>query len=699
MRCVAATNGSRDPTVSSVMTMEDLMLPRPPIPTAFARRIPPAFPRWLLSCLLIAPLLASAVPLGTAISYQGELRDGGTPASGLYDIRACLHDSLSGGAPLVCAPILDDVPVDNGLFTTAFDFGALPFDGEERWLELQVPGSGGDYQPLTPRQLLRVVPEAMRARSAASADWSGLTGVPAGFADGIDDVGAGISSITAGTGLSGGTITSSGTIAIAPRGVGSQQLAISAVDSGHVMDGSLLADDIFPDALDAEVIGPNAIGASELADGAVDSAALQDMAVIGSKLAANAVGAAQIDDEQVQRRVQAACPGGSAMRLIASDGSVQCEPLQASNPADTAWGPLRQTLDLTFPYFPDITFNGNGLPVIAVQRAGGSTPMDLISCSDRRCAQWQHLPFVDSFAGNLLLMDTATGGIPVVLYVRGGFLTLRMLSCLSPDCRSGSILSPDLTTGSSSGIGLATAPDGMPSFSYRNGQGRLEFRRCTHPGCLTAEPARTLTTNVVAEGPHSSLVYSTAGNPVIAYQAFQTSVIVVVMCNDPDCASAVVRQLPGYRLNGPRLLLSDRSSEFLLAAHRVPQAGTGSGLVLLRCPLSASCDSATLDEQLIDVGAGVTASQITLARGDDGVLVMAYRRQSADGTELRLARCSNRRCSQSTHTAIDVVAEQPGREMRMALGPNGLPFVVQVDERPADDGALSLLACNTRSCQ
>jgi hypothetical protein len=40
---------------------------------------------------------------------------------------------------------------------------------------------------LTPRQLVRATPEALRANSASVAPWSGLTGVPAGFADGIDN--------------------------------------------------------------------------------------------------------------------------------------------------------------------------------------------------------------------------------------------------------------------------------------------------------------------------------------------------------------------------------------------------------------------------------------------------------------------------------------------------------------------------------
>ena len=167
----------------------------------------------------IAPLLvmalASAVQaqsLGSAFTYQGQLKESGLPASGLYDFQACLFDGLVAAAPLVCAPDSADVPVAQGLFAVELDFGAAPFSGQQRYLELRArPGaSSGTYTVLSPRQLLRATPEALRANTVP---WTGLSAVPTGFSDGVDNVG--ITSISGGAGLSGGTITTSGTLAIA----------------------------------------------------------------------------------------------------------------------------------------------------------------------------------------------------------------------------------------------------------------------------------------------------------------------------------------------------------------------------------------------------------------------------------------------------------------------------------------------------
>jgi hypothetical protein len=73
------------------------------------------------------------------------------------------------------------VPVEAGVFTVALHFGAAPFGGQQRFLELRVrPGaSTAGYTLLAPRQLLRPTPEALRVGVASAAAWSGLTGVPA----------------------------------------------------------------------------------------------------------------------------------------------------------------------------------------------------------------------------------------------------------------------------------------------------------------------------------------------------------------------------------------------------------------------------------------------------------------------------------------------------------------------------------------
>ncbi len=127
--------------------------------------------------------------LGTAITYQGRLNDGGSPASGSYDFQFVLYNAISGGSQVGSLLEKGDVQVTSGYFTIQLDFGAGVFNSQARWLEVRVrPGaSTGTFTTLSPRQPLTPAPTALFTSYAGSLPWSGLTGVPAGFADGVDN--------------------------------------------------------------------------------------------------------------------------------------------------------------------------------------------------------------------------------------------------------------------------------------------------------------------------------------------------------------------------------------------------------------------------------------------------------------------------------------------------------------------------------
>ena len=124
------------------------------------------------SLLRVLALLLSTIGVvsaqSTAFTYQGQLTDGGTPASGLFDLRFTVHDAPSGGS-LIGGPVdVGDVSVTNGLFTVIVDLGSTPFAGGARWLEIGVrPGaSTGAYSILASRQAITATPYAIRAAEA-----------------------------------------------------------------------------------------------------------------------------------------------------------------------------------------------------------------------------------------------------------------------------------------------------------------------------------------------------------------------------------------------------------------------------------------------------------------------------------------------------------------------------------------------------
>ena len=168
-----------------------------------------------------------------AFTYQGYLEDTGGSVDGACDMQFSLYDAAVDGE-LVSGPLTESaVNTVDGYFTVALDFGASPFAGEARWLSIAVrcPAGVGTYTLLEPRQTLTAVPYALHA---AVAPWSGLTGVPSGFADGVDDVAAVVvgASVYAGDGL---TLAAAGdaiTLSVAFAGAGTA-VTVSRSDHTH----------------------------------------------------------------------------------------------------------------------------------------------------------------------------------------------------------------------------------------------------------------------------------------------------------------------------------------------------------------------------------------------------------------------------------------------------------------------------------
>jgi hypothetical protein len=189
--------------------------------------------------VLTGHLLVAATPSGTAFTYQGRLNDGGVPVNGSYDLKFTLFDTVIGGLQVGPAVATNGLAVSNGLFMVALDFGSV-FTNTARWLHIEVRTNGATpYATMAPRQPLTPAPQALyapnagtatTAGTAASVPWAGMSGLPPGFADGVDDN----TTYSAGAGLS-----LSGTqFSVSFAGNGS---AVSAARSDHDHAGAYAA--------------------------------------------------------------------------------------------------------------------------------------------------------------------------------------------------------------------------------------------------------------------------------------------------------------------------------------------------------------------------------------------------------------------------------------------------------------------------
>ncbi|TFH65585.1 MAG: hypothetical protein E4G91_01955 [Candidatus Zixiibacteriota bacterium] len=201
--------------------------------------------------LAIASIVLLTINLSLAespklINFQGRLTDAGVPvADGSHSVTFTIYDQPIDGTTLWTET--QNVTTTGGLFAvllgTNNPLGAYFFSEPNRYLGITV----GANPEMVPRVQIVSTAFAFRSDRSANADslgshtpayylsWANLTGVPAGFADGVDNIGSGdISGITAGEGLAGGG--TSGTINL--------YLDTAGVLSKHIANGTIINEDI-----------------------------------------------------------------------------------------------------------------------------------------------------------------------------------------------------------------------------------------------------------------------------------------------------------------------------------------------------------------------------------------------------------------------------------------------------------------------
>ena len=114
--------------------------------------------------VVLAPNDTAAL-VSSSFTYQGLLKNGGSPVNNQCDFIWNVFADSSGGTSL--ATDTDTaVQVTNGLFTAAINLPAAVIDGNARFVEIQVrcPTGTGVYTLLSPRQELQAAPYALGLR-------------------------------------------------------------------------------------------------------------------------------------------------------------------------------------------------------------------------------------------------------------------------------------------------------------------------------------------------------------------------------------------------------------------------------------------------------------------------------------------------------------------------------------------------------
>ena len=128
-------------------------------------------PRWQILATVALVLCVRAMtvqaetPLGTAFTYQGQLKHDGVVVTDVCEFEFALWDEASNGLQKGTTQTKPAVGVRDGLFTLQLDFGSSAFNGSARWLAMSVKCSDDlSFVSFDPRQPITGTPYALQTR-------------------------------------------------------------------------------------------------------------------------------------------------------------------------------------------------------------------------------------------------------------------------------------------------------------------------------------------------------------------------------------------------------------------------------------------------------------------------------------------------------------------------------------------------------
>lgn len=536
----------------------------------------------------------------------------------------------------------------------------------------------GVYAPLSHSHagsdITSAVPTATVALSATAAPWGGLTGVPSGFADDVDND----TQYTAGDGLMLGGISNT-VFSVVTDGITANMVGFNY--AGSVSEGGPASDlncaiapcvsasevdTVALNALYVEEGQANSITSGMITDGQVTSADLADGTVVSADIADGTVASADIADGTitntdvnsalVQLRVKGPCAVGSSIRDIAVDGSVTCEEVSPR-------------------------------PVFATTRIDDTANDD----------------------GSHTSIIIGVDGLGLISYYDASSTALKVAHCETVTCTTATITTLDNSGSVGQYSSITIGKDGRGLISYYESTspttGRLKVAHCNNAACTSATITPLPDPSSTNYGQYTSITIGADGRGLISYYDVTNANLKVAHCSDDPCSN----------------LTSDPSSidgtgtdvgQYTSVTIGVDGLGlisyydvSDGDLKVAHC-LDASCSSAsttpiTLDDP-VAADSTDTGKFTSVTIGTDGFALISYYDATVTNGALKVVHCTNVPCTlfDTPFTLHNDVPGLPGNEnvgqyTSVTIGEDGFGLITYYDVTNSD---LKVAHCSNVAC-
>lgn len=662
----------------------------------------------MMLALSVAEPLAAQTQQGTAFSYQGELLQNNSPVTANVDMVFALFDAATNGnqfgPPLQFTTATSNpVAVANGIFTVALDFGPAfsTLVSDQRWLQVSINGN-----VLSPRTQIQSAPYALQSQTAEFA--YAIQNASVGAAQivptqvqarvtGSCAAGSSIRSVAqdgsvtcqaaGGSGtvtsvatdatLTGGPITTSGTLGIAAGAVGTAQInntEVQARVTGTCSSGQTL---LSVNADGTVNCGTDLTGGSGTVTSIGTGPSLSGGPITTSgtiDIAAGGVGLAQIDTSQVQARAAGTCALGSYLRGMNADGSLICTALVAA--------PRLIAVDAGVE--PSIAIGSDGYPVISYYDSS-ATVLKVAKCADAACNTVK-ITTVDATAnaGEYNSIAIGSNTFPVVSYWDFGNGSLKVATCVDVACANTPVIrTVDAMANVAPYTAIAIGADTYPVISYYysvSGVTGLKVCKCKDIACAATPQITKLDTG---GGEYTSIAIGTDNNPVVSYFDVTNGHLKIAKCTTPSCGTSTLYTADSSASVGKYTSVAIGSDTFPVISYA--DFGTGH-LKVARCT-DVNC-AATVAIHVVDTA--ISGAQDTSIRiGSSGFPVIAY--YDSHAGNLKVASCTDAACAGAVTSTIDSSATSYAS---LAIAGDTLPVITY-----NAGSQVRVAKCNNATCQ
>jgi hypothetical protein len=429
--------------------------------------------------------------------------------------------------------------------------------------------------------------------------------------------------------------------------VDTADLAPNAVTSAKILDNEVTTDDI-------------ANATITVADLAFDPATQAELDALGAD-----DGAINQAGDPVHWTKLKGVPGGFADGLDDTGSSL---PVFTATVADPTGGS-----------FGSGTIGSDGLGLFVQQSfASGSGTPTIVHCQNVACTSSTLEPLPGFGGGSITI---GSDGFGLVVHGNSSFQPV-VTHCQDLACSTHQT-SPAFESVSVSSTAITLGVDGKGLIAYRK-DGDLWTAHCADAPCSSATPAPTsIDAGPANVGNEISIAVGTDGLALISYDDNSSSDLKVAHCSDLECDTATVVAVDTTGSVGRFSSITIGSDGLGLISY-----DKGGDLGVAHCS-DVACSAVTTNP--FDP-AGQVGWYTSVAVGADGLGVIGY--YDVTNADLKVLHCSNVTCSSGTVTAADT-GGNVGAFASLTVGMDGMPLIGYYDNTNDD---MKVMHCSNPFC-